>query len=59
MAADSPGARLRVTFATALLDLKDIELGWIKRPRPISLALSRAIFDGEAAMSMNLVAGPA
>lgn len=58
MAADSPGDRLRVTFATAILDLKDIELGWIKRPRGIALALSHALFDREPAMSMSLVAGP-
>lgn len=57
-AADSPGNRLRLTFATSALDLKDIDLGWIKRPRAISLALSDAIYDGSAAMSMMLVAGP-
>jgi hypothetical protein len=56
--ADSPGGRIRVTFSTPLLDLRDIELGWIKRPRPIALALSRAIYDGSAAMSVNVVAGP-
>jgi len=57
-AADSPGDRLRVTYSTAALDLKDIDLGWIKRPRPISLALSDAIYDGSAAMSVMVVAGP-
>jgi hypothetical protein len=57
-AANSPGDRVRVTFATAALDLKDIDLGWIKRPRPIALALSRAIYDGAPAMSVNVVAGP-
>jgi hypothetical protein len=59
MAADSPRDRLRVTYATAALDLKDIDLGWIKRPRPIALALSRAIYDGSPAISINVVAGPA
>jgi hypothetical protein len=58
LAADSPTDRLRVTYATAALDLKDIDLGWIKRPRAISLALSDAIYDGAAAMSINVVAGP-
>jgi hypothetical protein len=58
LAADSPGDRLRVTYSTAALDLKDIDLGWIKRPRPIALALSDAIYDRSAAMSIMLVAGP-
>jgi hypothetical protein len=58
LAADSPGDRVRVTYTTAALDLKDIDLGWIKRPRVIALALSHAIYDGSAAMSMMLVAGP-
>jgi hypothetical protein len=57
-AADAPGAGMRVTYTTAALDLKDIDLGWIKRPRAIALALSHAIYDGSAAMSMMLVAGP-
>jgi hypothetical protein len=58
LAADSPGDRLRMTYSTAALDLKDIDLGWIKRPRAISLALSDAIYDGAPAMSINVVAGP-
>jgi hypothetical protein len=58
MAADSPRDRLRVTYSTAALDLKDIDLGWIKRPRPIALALSDAIYDGSAAISMMVAAGP-
>ena len=57
-AADSPGDRVRLTYTTAALDLKDIDLGWIKRPRVIALALSHAIYDGSSAMSMMLVAGP-
>ncbi len=58
LAADSPTDRLRVTYATAALDLKDIDLGWIKRPSAISLALSDALLDGAPAMSINVVAGP-
>ncbi|HWF75206.1 MAG TPA: hypothetical protein VG186_17805 [Solirubrobacteraceae bacterium] len=58
LAADSPTDRLRVTYSTAALDLKDIDLGWIKRPRPIALALSDAIYDGAPAISINVVAGP-
>ena len=53
----SPGDKLRVTYATAYGDLKDIELGWISRAKPISLALSHAIFDRAAAMSVMLEIG--
>jgi hypothetical protein len=56
-AAFSPGDKLRVTYATAYGDLKDIELGWISRAKPISLALSHAIFDRAAAMSVMLEIG--
>jgi hypothetical protein len=56
-AASSPGNKLRVTYATAYGDLKDMELGWIKRAHPISLALSRAIFGRVAAMSLMLEVG--
>jgi hypothetical protein len=56
-AAESPGDKLRVTYATAYGDLKDIELGWIKRARPISLALSHTLFGREAAMSVMLEVG--
>jgi hypothetical protein len=53
-AADSPGHKLRVTYATALGDLTGIDLGWIKRPQPITLALSHAVFQRTAALSMML-----
>jgi hypothetical protein len=53
-AADSPGHKLRVTYATALADLTGIDLGWIKRPRPITLALSHAVFQRTPALSMML-----
>jgi len=56
-AATSPGDKLRVTYATAYGDLKDIELGWITRAKPISLALSHAIFARAAAMSLMLEIG--
>ena len=58
IAADSPGDRFRVTYTTAALDLKDVDLGWIKRPKAIALALSHAIYHGSPAMSLMLVAGP-
>ena len=47
-AADSPGHKLRLTYATAVGDLQGIDLGWIHRPRTIALALSRAIFVARA-----------
>ena len=56
-AADSPGHKLRVTYATAYGDLKGIDLEWIKRPRPITLALSRALFERASALSMMLELG--
>jgi hypothetical protein len=56
-AAESRGDKLRVTYATAYADLKDIELGWIKRSHEISLALSRTLFDRSAAMSVMLEIG--
>ena len=56
-AADSPGHKLRATYATAFGDLKGIDLGWIKRSRTVTLALSRALFAHAAAMSMLLEEG--
>lgn len=58
-AAESPGQRLRVTYATGADDLTGIDLGWIKRPRPIALTLSRLMFDGTPAMSVMLEVGSA
>jgi hypothetical protein len=56
-AADSPGHKLRVTYATAYGDLKGIDLGWIKRSRKITLALSNAMFRHAPTMSMLLEVG--
>jgi hypothetical protein len=56
-AAESPGDKLRVTYATAYADLKDIEIGWIKRSHTISVALSRTLFSGTAGMSVILEIG--
>jgi hypothetical protein len=58
-AAASPGQKLRITYATAAADLLGIDLEWIKRPRPITLALAHAMFDRTPAMSILLEAGPA
>lgn len=51
-AADSPGHKLRVTYAPANGDLQGIDLGWIKRSRRITLALSRAMFEHTSALSV-------
>jgi hypothetical protein len=56
-AADSPGHRLRVTYATADGDLKGIDLGWIKRSRSVTLALSKALFQGVPTLSVMLELG--
>jgi hypothetical protein len=53
-AAESPGHKLRVTFATAYGDLKGIDVGWVRRSRKIALALSKAMFDRVAAISVEL-----
>ncbi len=57
LAADSPGDRLRVTYATASSDLEGVDLGWIRRVRPVTLALSHTIFAHTSALSMLLVLG--
>jgi hypothetical protein len=56
-AADSPGHKLRLTYATADGDLKGIDLGWIHRSRKVALALSQAIFSRAPTMSMLLELG--
>jgi hypothetical protein len=56
-AANSPGHKLRLTYATAAGDLEQIDLGLIIRPWPITYALSNAMFDRAATMSMRLEIG--
>jgi hypothetical protein len=55
--ATSPGDRLRVTYATASGELEAIDLGWIKRPRALTLTLSRALFAHTSAMAVVLQVG--
>lgn len=55
--ANSPGHTLRLTFATAAGDLRQIDLGTIGRPWPITYALSQTMFNRAAAMSMMLEVG--
>lgn len=52
LAADSPGGRLRVTYATDSQELEAIDLGWVKRPRALSLTLSRELFGHASALAM-------
>jgi hypothetical protein len=56
-AADSPGHKLRVTYATPSADLIGIDQGSTKRSRKLTLALSQAIFNRQSAMSMLLEVG--
>jgi hypothetical protein len=56
-AADSPGHKLRVTYATPSGDLQAIVLGSTRRSRQLTLALSHAMFVRTAAMSMLLEVG--
>jgi hypothetical protein len=56
-AADSPGHKLHLTFATANTDLQGTELGWIKRTRAIQLTLSRQLFARVPSLSMVLEEG--
>lgn len=62
VAADSPGHKLRLTYATTLGDLIGFDEQWIKPPRPreieIGLALSRLYINGTPAMSILLEVGP-
>jgi hypothetical protein len=57
LGADSPGDHLRLTYAAANLELEAIDLGWVKRPRPIALALSRQLFNHASALAMLLQMG--
>ncbi len=57
-AADSPGQKLRVTFATAISDLIGIDEHWIKRSNSITAALDQTMFNRTPAMSIMLEEGP-
>jgi hypothetical protein len=57
-AAESPGQKLRITYATAANDLIGIDEQWIKRPRNITLTLSQVMFSRTPAMSVMLEVGP-
>jgi hypothetical protein len=57
-AAQSPGNKLRLTYATAGGDLIGWDEGWIKRPRTIVMTLDRQFLDGTPTMSIMLQVGP-
>ena len=56
-AADSPGHRLHLTYATANGDLDGLIFHWIQRPWPIWSALSNSIWDQAPALSLMLEDG--
>jgi hypothetical protein len=58
-AAESPGHKLRLTYGTAAVDLRGVDLALIKRSRKITLALSRSMFDRAPAISLMLETGSA
>ena len=56
-AAESPGQKLRVTYATASEDLLSIDEGTIKRAGSIARSLSGQMFARAPALSLMLQAG--
>jgi hypothetical protein len=56
-AADSPGHKLRVTYATPDTDLRAWAFTFIKRTKATALALSHAMFARQSAMSVLLEVG--
>lgn len=58
VAANSPGQKLRVTFATALDDLIGLDEHWIKRAFRIEMALDRTMIERTPAISVMLEVGP-
>ncbi|MGI8430570.1 MAG: hypothetical protein ACR2OB_15000 [Solirubrobacteraceae bacterium] len=56
-AAESPGHKLRVTYATAQGDLLGIDRDWIKRTPAIWLALSQTLYHRTSALSMMVETG--
>jgi uncharacterized protein (DUF736 family) len=56
-AADSPRHGLHLLYATAALDLKGLDLGWIQRAPLITRTLSRTMFDRASALSLMLETG--
>ena len=57
LADESPGHKLRITYATALVDLKGVDLGWIDRTSNVQRSLAKQLFAGSPAMSALLQVG--
>ncbi len=57
-AAYDPGDKLRITYATPKGDLESVELGWVQRRRPVTVALSHVMFENKPALSMLVEEGP-
>lgn len=57
LADESPGNKLRITYATAYGDLKGIDLGWIQRTSEVQRSLAAQMFAGTPAMSAQLQIG--
>ncbi len=55
--ADSPGDRLRVSYATDWEELSAVDYGWIKRKRVVALALSAALISHTPTISALLQYG--
>jgi hypothetical protein len=53
-AADSPGHKIHLTYASANGELDAIDYGWVKRPRSMTLALSNSIFVNTAALALEV-----
>jgi hypothetical protein len=51
-AAYSPSGKLRLTYATAHGELESIDLGWVQRPRRITVALAHTLFENTPALSL-------
>jgi len=56
-AADSPGHKLRVTYATTSKELFAVTLSFVKRTKAIARAMSHTMFARQSAMSMMLEVG--
>ena len=56
-AADSPHHGLHLLYATAALDLKGLDLGWIQRAPVITRTLAHTMFDRASALSLMLETG--
>jgi hypothetical protein len=57
LAAESPGHKLRITYATAYGDLKGIDLGWLQRSLAVRRSLGEQLVAGAPALSALVQSG--